>query len=97
MLDHIEELSITYDPAAVPSLAVYLQHAEPLVRASAVEGLIQLGERAAIPFLESASLDVPPEEAARLTEAAEFLALPTWTERLAEMKSESPQGGSIER
>lgn len=77
----IEELYVTYDAASVPALARYLKHPDPEIRSAARDGLINLGERAAIPFLEAAAKTAPAEEAKSLREAAEFLALPTWTEQ----------------
>lgn len=85
-LEAITDLAVTYDAAAVPALARYLGHSDPEIRSAARDGLIQLGERAAIPFLEAAAKTAPVDEAKELREAAEFLALPTWTERRAEQK-----------
>lgn len=82
-LETISDLSSTYDAASVPALARYLGHGDPEIRAAARDGLINLGERAAIPFLEAAAKKAEAAEAKELLEAAEFLALPTWTERRA--------------
>lgn len=77
----ITDLAVTYDAASVPALARYLAHSDAEVRSAAREGLVQLGERAAIPFLEAAAKSASDAEEARaLREAAEFLALPTWSE-----------------
>ncbi len=88
----IETLTVTYDAASVPSLARFLAHTDPEIRAAAREGLVQLGERAAIPFLEEAAKTAPGDEAVALREAAEFLALPTWTERRAAEKKRASSG-----
>jgi hypothetical protein len=86
----ISDLSATYDAVSARPLARYLKHPDPEIRAAARDGLINLGERAAIPFLEEAAKTAPAEEAALLREAAEFLALPTWTEqREARKKAEA--------
>lgn len=77
----ITELAITYDAAAVPELARFLTHPDPEIRTAAREGLISLGERAAIPWLKDAARTAPAEEAIALKQAAEFLALPSLTER----------------
>jgi HEAT repeat protein len=78
----ITDLAVTYEAAAVPALARYLAHSDPEIRSAARDGLVQLGERAAIPFLEAAAKTAADAEEARsLREAAEFLALPTWTEQ----------------
>lgn len=79
-LQAIDELTVTYDAASVPDLARYLKHSDPEIRSAARDGLINLGERAAIPFLQEAAKTAPAEEATALREAADFLALPTWAE-----------------
>ena len=91
-LEAISDLSATYDAVSVPALARYLKHKDPEIRAAARDGLINLGERAAIPFLAEAAKTAPAEEAQSLREAAEFLALPTWTEhREAQKKARAAQ------
>ena len=91
-IEAISELSATYDAASVPALARYLKHKDPEIRAAARDGLINLGERAAIPFLAEAAKTAPVGEAQSLREAAEFLALPTWTEhREAQKKARATQ------
>ena len=92
--DAITELSITYDAAAVPALARYLKHPDPDIRAAARDGLINLGERAAIPFLEAAAKTALADEAVLLREAAEFLALPTWTEQREARKKAKAAGAT---
>lgn len=89
----ILDLVVTYDAASVPALARYLAHRDPELRAAARDGLIQLGERAAIPFLEAAARTAPAEEAKALREAAEFLALPTWTEHRAAQRAAGAAAG----
>jgi len=96
-LQAIDELTVTYDAAAVPDLARYLKHADPEIRAAARDGLINLGERAAIPFLQEAAKTASAEEATALREAAEFLALPTWAEhrearKKAQAEAKAPGG-----
>ncbi len=88
----IDELTVTYDAASVPALARYLRHADADIRAAARDGLINLGERAAIPFLEDAAKTASADEAKALREAAEFLALPTWTEHRAARKKAKAAG-----
>ena len=92
----ISELSSTYDAASVPALALYLKHSDAEIRAAARDGLINLGERAAIPFLEEAAKAAPADEAIQLREAAEFLALPTWTEQREARKKAKAAGGSAQ-
>ena len=87
-LETIQDLAVTYDAASVPALARFLSNRDAEIRAAARDGLIQLGERAAIPYLQEAARKAAPEEAQALREAAEFLALPTWTERRAALKAQ---------
>ncbi len=94
-LEAISDLAATYDAASVPALARYLKHQNPDIRSAARDGLINLGERAAIPFLQEAAKTAAAEEANALREAAEFLALPTWTERReAEKKARAQQAAA---
>jgi hypothetical protein len=90
----ISDLAATYDAASVPSLARYLKHADPMIRSAAKDGLINLGERAAIPFLQEAAKNAPADEAVSLREAAEFLALPTWTEQREARKKAKAAGAT---
>jgi hypothetical protein len=91
----IADLAVTYDPAAVPDLARYLAHPDPEIRSAARDGLVQLGERAAIAPLEAAaSRAADPDEASSLREAARFLSLPTWTEHRARTRSQATPTGS---
>lgn len=83
----INDLVVTYDAAAVPALARFLRHSDPEIRAAAREGLVQLGERDAVPHLQEAARGAPPAEAKALLEAAEFLALPTRAEFRAQQKA----------
>jgi len=91
-LEAIQDLAVTYDAASVPALARYLSNRDAEIRAAARDGLIQLGERAAIPYLQEAARQAAPEEAQALREAAEFLALPTWTQRRAALKAQKKAG-----
>jgi HEAT repeat protein len=88
----INELIVTYDAAAVPALARFLKHPVAEIRASAREGLVQLGERAAIPYLQEAARQAPLEEIKELLEAAEFLALPTREELREQLKKAAEAG-----
>ncbi len=82
ILEQIEELAITYDAASIPALAGFLTHPDARVREAAREGLVTLGEAAAIPHLKTAAQHAKADEAKLLEDAAEFLALPTITEFL---------------
>lgn len=77
----IEEAAITYSPAGVKAILPYLQDPDPAIRRAARDGLVQLGEADAVPFLREAALQAEdPEEIASLREAADLLALPAWSD-----------------
>lgn len=73
----IQQLADTYDAKNIPAIAVYLSHADDTVRAAARSALIQLGDAAAIPYLETAAKQAASaDEAEALREAVSFLKLP---------------------
>ena len=75
----------------VPLLARYLESDAADVRAAAIQGLIELGERDAIPYLKIAAQETKiPEEKTELLKAAEFLSLPTWKEHRDSLKATPP-------
>lgn len=80
-MDRIQEAVVTYSPEAVKSIAPLLLDPDPELRASARDGLINLGERDAIGPLRLAAkkLDDPTEAKACL-DAADFLELPSWSD-----------------
>lgn len=81
----IEEAVTTYEPAAVKTIAAFLQDPDPEIRTAARDGLIQLGEQDAIPVLRLAATRMANEaEAAACREAADYLELPSW--------ADTPQG-----
>jgi len=81
----IEEAVTTYEPAAVKTIAPFLQDPDPEIRAAARDGLIQLGEQDAIPVLRLAATRMGNEaEATACREAANYLELPSW--------ADTPQG-----
>ncbi len=88
-VEAINDLVVTYDAASVPALARFLRHSDPEIRAAAIDGFIQLGERAAIPLLQEAARSATPEDAKAMLEAAEFLALPTRAELRAQQKAQA--------
>lgn len=78
ILVKIEEASVTYDPKGLPLLDPYLLHPDPEIRAAALNGMIVLGEAGAAPMLRDAAKKAPtPKEAVALTEAADYLELPS--------------------
>ena len=77
ILAQIEEASVTYDPKALPLIEPYLLHSDPAIREAAKDGMINLGDAAAGPLLREASLHAPtPQEAAVLSQAADYVELP---------------------
>lgn len=78
LIEELQHLSSEYSPSAIPKIAVYFDSAHPEVRSEALQSMLQLGERAAVPYLLKAAENAPtPEEAAALKEAAEWLELPS--------------------
>jgi hypothetical protein len=78
ILGKIEEAAVTYDPKGLPLLEPYLLHPDPEIRAAALNGMIVLGEAGAAPMLRDAAKKAPtPKEAVALTEAADYLELPS--------------------
>ncbi|MGC4017739.1 MAG: HEAT repeat domain-containing protein [Luteolibacter sp.] len=90
----IEQAVTTYEPAAVKTIAAFLQDPDAEVRIAARDGLIQLGEQDAIPVLRLAATRMSdPQEAAACRDAADYLEMPSWSdtpqarEILARMKA----------
>lgn len=82
---NIEEAVTTYEPAAVKTIAAFLQDPDPNIRLAARDGLIQLGEQDAIPVLRLAATRMSDAaEATACREAADYLELPSW--------ADTPQG-----
>ena len=77
--DAVQALVTTYDAAKIPEIARYLGHEDATVRDAARQGLVQLGHRDAIPFLQSALKHATVEEAEKLRGDIEFLSLPAAT------------------
>ncbi len=77
----IQQAVVTYSPAGVALIRPYLLDPDPVIRQAARDGLVQLGEADAIPFLRAAAGKLEaPEEVASLHEAADLLALPAWSD-----------------
>lgn len=77
ILSDIDDATVLYSPEGLPKIQPYLLHADPEVRAAALDGMINLGEAGAAPILRAASQLAPtPEEAAAMREAAAYLELP---------------------
>lgn len=80
ILSTIEQASVTYDAKGLPLIEPYLLHQDPEVRLAAMNGMIVLGEAAAGPLLrKAAEKSTSPKEAVALSEAADFVELPSGT------------------
>lgn len=72
---------VTYSPEGVKTIRPWLLDADPEVRMAARDGMVQLGEPDAIPFLRDAAGKLKDHsEIAAFHEAADLLALPAWSE-----------------
>jgi hypothetical protein len=75
--DRLLGLASTYDVKNIPLIAPSLKHADSTVRDAARQALIQMGDAAAIPFLENAARSTrDATEAEALRQVIEFLSLP---------------------
>jgi hypothetical protein len=80
VLREIESAVITYSPEGVMPIASHLLDSDPVLRESARQGLVQLGEPAAVPHLREAARRLDGSEAEACQQAAAFLELPSWSE-----------------
>lgn len=77
----IHDAVLTYDPAGVAVIRPFLLDPDPAVRREARDGMVQLGEADAVPWLRDAASKLEdPAEIAALREAADLLALPAWSD-----------------
>jgi hypothetical protein len=91
ILEAIHEASISYDAKDLPKIQPYLIHADPEVRAAALEGMLVLGDAAGAPLLrQAASTLKDPREAVKYLDAAEYLELPSGSLRAGKKKAGSP-------
>lgn len=75
--DRLLNLAASQDARNIPVIASSLRHSDTTVREAARQALIQMGDPAAIPHLETAAnATKEPTEAELLREAIEFLSLP---------------------
>ncbi len=75
------ELALTDDPESLSFLLDELDRADEAERESVLSAVVQFGSRDAVPRLrEMALVARSPDEARRLTEAADYLELPSLTE-----------------
>lgn len=86
-VSELEDLAMDNDSSSLDVILSELTNADPEIRKAALEAAIQFGSRDAIPKLaEVASQTDDPEEKKALTDAIEFLKLPSLTEVLAANK-----------
>jgi len=77
VLDRIQIAATTYDPAQLSVIEPYLYHADPEIRAAALDGVVLLGDGAGAKLLRTAAgKTTDPSEALRLKEMADYLDLP---------------------
>jgi hypothetical protein len=77
----IHDAVVTYDPAGVGVIRPFLLDPDPAVRRAARDGMVQLGEADAVPWLrDAASKLADPAEITALREAADLLELPAWSD-----------------
>jgi hypothetical protein len=77
--DRLLALASSYDAKNIPLIAPSLKHSDSTVREAARQALVQMADRAAIPFLEDAvRVTRDPAEAEALREIIEFLSLPNF-------------------
>jgi len=87
IIERLHDYGTESEPRFLGMIARELENAEYDIRHAAIEALIQFGSRDAIPILRQQAERVSDsKEKAELTEAADFLALPT----LKELKEGSP-------
>lgn len=80
LLEAINDVAITYDPAELPKIKPYLLHPDAEVRKAALDGMVVLGDAAASPLLRDAARQVTStKEAIEMMQAAEYLELPSAT------------------
>jgi hypothetical protein len=78
--DRLQQWSMSDDPASLSNILADLTNSEKEVREAAIEAAKQFGSINAIPTLKDmAANDEDPEEKAALLEAADYLALPSFT------------------
>ncbi len=77
----LSDLALKGDSASLNIVLSELTNSSPEIRAAALDGLMQSGNRDAIPGLqEAADRSTDPREKAKLAEAIEFLTLPSLSE-----------------
>jgi hypothetical protein len=79
--DALLDLALSDEPGVLPLLLDELLSASPSARPAAIDALVQYGSRDAIPALRRlAGRVATAQERAALLEAADYLALPSYTE-----------------
>jgi hypothetical protein len=81
------ELALIEDPESLGFLLDELGRADPEERESLLLAIVEFGSRDAVPRLRELALEASsPDEARRLTEAADYLDLPSLTEMRRELR-----------
>jgi hypothetical protein len=80
-IDRLARLQANNDPDSLHEILGELTNSEKVIRMAAIQSAIQFDSRDAIPTLTNlAAQTSDPREQKALQDAADFLALPTWTE-----------------
>jgi hypothetical protein len=87
ILEKIHDASVAYAPSSIPLIEPYLLHDDPAVRKAAIDGMIVLGERGAVPIMRAAATRAPtPQDTMALLKAAEYIELPSSTSIIRKKK-----------
>jgi len=87
-VEQLQELALTSDASSLETILSELNNPEGAIRKAAIEAAAQFGSRDAIPKLtEAAAQTDDAKDKVALTEAIDFLKLPSLTEVLAKAKS----------
>jgi len=89
ILEKIHDAAVAYHPDSVPLIEPFLLHGDPEVRKAAIDGMIMLGERSAVPVMRAAASKAPtPEDTIALLQAAAYIELPSSPLKLRKKKKD---------
>ena len=77
IIQQLQEVAVTYDPAQLPVIQPYLVDADPALRSAAVNAMMVMGETSAAPMLRNAAKLLASSDEAKMYERkAAYLELP---------------------
>lgn len=92
--EELMNLAMHNDSASLETILSELQNPDRQIRKAALEATVQFSDRAAIPRLRDlASRTTNEDEKAEIEQAADYLALPSMTEYLAQQKAQAEAAG----